>query len=334
MEGLITKKISSHDLPLAIEPVNKQMNLTETLQLLGHHRENLKKHLLQSGGLLFRNFPVSNEKDFSNFIKNLGLGKFIDYIGGDSPRTKIAEGIYTSTEAPPSIKIPLHNELSFIDLYPKHIYFYCHIAPQKDGETTLGDARQILQSMNDKIKLRFKDKGLKYTSRYFYKSPLMNVVNKLQPSHKTWIDVFETEDKDEVEHKCRLSNFNFKWNKNDWIQISQHRPATIRHPQTNEEVWFNQAHLFDFNPKLLGMWRYIAAQALYYRKYTKLHDVAFGDLTTIPREDLYQIMDVLDENTIKFPWQKGDVLVLDNILAMHGRATFTGKRRVMAAMTS
>lgn len=188
--------------------------------------------------------------------------------------------------------------------------------------------------MNEKIKWRFKDKGLKYTSRYYYKSPLLTLINKLQPFHKNWIDVFETEDKDEVEHKCRLSNFSFKWNKNDWIQISQHRPATIRHPQTNEEVWFNQAHLFDFNPKLLGGWRYMATKAFYCRKYTKLHDVSFGDLSTIPREDLYQIMDILDANTIKFPWQKGDVLVLDNILAMHGRATFTGKPCVMAAMTS
>lgn len=334
MEGLIIKNISSHELPLVIEPANKSISLTDTLQLLSHHRENLKKNLLKSGGILFRNFPFSNQNDFSIFVKTLGLGNFIDYIGGDSPRTKIAEGIYTSTEAPPSFKIPLHNELSFIDLYPKHIYFYCHIAPEKAGETILADARKILHALDGTVKSRFKDRGLKYTSRYFSRSPLLNFINKIAPSHKTWVDVFETHDKDEVEHKCRISNFSFKWNKNDWIQISQQRPATIRHPQTNEEVWFNQAHLFDFNPKLLGAWRYAAAKLLYCRKYTKLHDVSFGDLTPIPKDDLYHIMDVLDENTIKFPWKKGDILVLDNVLAMHGRAAFSGKRRVMAAMTS
>ncbi|MBA3815939.1 MAG: TauD/TfdA family dioxygenase [Parachlamydiaceae bacterium] len=333
MEGLLKKKISAHELPLVVEPANQKISLIESFQLLSHHRENLKKNLLISGGLLFRNFPVSNEKDFSNFIKTLGLGNFIDYIG-DSPRTKIAEGIYTSTETPSSVKIPLHNELSFIDLYPKHIYFYCHTVPQKGGETILADGRKILHALNDKIKFRFKDKGLKYTSRYHERNIFLKMINKLHPSHRTWVDVFETKDKDEVEHKCRLSNFHFKWNKNNWIQISQQRPATIRHPQTNEEVWFNQAHLFDFNPKLMGLWRFVSSQLLYYPKHTKLHDVSFGDLTSIPREDLYQIMDTLDEHTIKFPWQKGDVLVLDNVLAMHGRATFSGKRRVMAAMTS
>lgn len=334
MEGLLTKRISFNELPLVIEPLNQQIPLEDSLKLFAHHREALKQQLLKTGGLLFRNFPISNEKDFSAFIKILNLGSFIDYIGGDSPRTKLTDGIYTSTEAPPSIKIPLHNELSFIDKFPKHIYFYCHIAPEKDGETTIGDARKIYQAIRDKIKSRFKEKGLKYTSRYYKKSLIMDFVNQLQPSHKTWIDVFETQDKHEVEKKCQISNFDFKWNVNDWIEISQQRPATIRHPQTNEEVWFNQAHLFDFNPRLLGMWRFAAAKLFYCRDYMKLHDIAFGDLTKIPRDDIYQIMDTLEANTIRFPWQKGDVLVLDNILTMHGRATFKGKRRVMAAMTS
>lgn len=333
MEGLITKRITSTELPLVIEPVT-QSSLENSLRLIAHHRETLKKHLLKNGGLLFRNFAIANENDFSAIIKTLGLGSFIDYIGGDSPRTKIADGIYTSTEAPPSIKIPLHNELSFIDNFPKHIYFYCHIAPQKDGETIIGDARKIYQSMGEKIKNRFKDKGLKYTSKYYHKSKLMEFVNWMQPSHKTWIDVFETSNKQEVEKKCQMSNFGYKWNVNDWIEISQQRPATIRHPQTNEEVWFNQVHLFDFNPKLLGMWRYVAAKLFYCRSHMKLHEVSFGDLSEIPRKDIYQIMNTLDANTIKFPWQKGDVLVLDNILTMHGRETFTGKRRVMTAMTS
>lgn len=334
MEGLLTKKISTNDLPLVIEPANPGISTHDAMQLIGHHREELKKHLLKSGGILFRNFPVSNEKEFSGFIKALGLGGFVDYIGGDSPRTKIADGIYTSTEAPPSIKIPLHNELSFIDHFPKHIYFYCHIAPEKDGETIIGDARKIYQSMNERIKARFKDRGLKYTSRYYYKSKLMDFINWLQPSHKTWIDVFETTDKDEVERKCRDSNFAYKWNKNHWIEISQQRPATIRHPQTNEEVWFNQVHLFDFNPKLLGAWRYVAAKVFYCRNHMKLHEVSFGDLSAISRHEIYQILQILDKNTVKFAWQKGDVLVLDNILTMHGRATFSGKRRVMTAMTS
>ena len=161
----------------------------------------------------------------------------------------------------------------------------------------------------------------------------MDWLNKIQRSHKTWIQVFETESKAEVEKKCQEHEFEYKWVKNNWL-ISQVRPAIMAHPETGEKVWFNQAHLYDFNPKLLGAWRYIGAKLFYCRKHTKLHEIFYGDSSLIPRVDLYHVMDVLDAQTIAFPWEKGDLLVLDNVLAMHGRATFEGKRRILTAMTS
>ena len=180
------------------------------------------------------------------------------------------------------------------------------------------------------MKARFINKGLKYVSCYHQNGGLINRIIK---SHKSWVNVFETEDKQEVEQKCRENEFGFKWNQNGWIQISQTRPAVISHPQTNELVWFNQAHLFDFNPKMIGWWRHAILKALYCQKHTRLHEIFFADGTKIPKADLYHILDVLDANTIYFPWKKGDVLILDNVLAMHGRATFKGPRRVLTAMT-
>lgn len=332
MSGFKTKFINSQQLPIVVEP-ESTLSLKDALLLLSREKESLKKLLLQYGGILFRGFPISNEHDFSSVIKSVDSGKFIDYIGGDSPRNKIIEGVYTSTEAPPSLKIPLHNELSFVKNHPKHIYFYCHVAPQERGETTVADARQVYKDIDQAVKDRFVKNGLNYVSCYFYKSKLMDFINSIQRSHKPWTDVFETEDKHKVERLCQENEFSFKWNQNDWLQISQKRPAVMPHPITNEMVWFNQAHLFDFNPKMLGKWRYIAAKLFYARKHMRLHEVFFENGKKIPREDLYHILDILERNTIYFPWQKGDVMMLDNVLAMHGRAPFTGKRRVLAAMT-
>lgn len=333
MNGLKEKWINAEQLPLVIEPTDPGISFSDALELISSQREILERKLLKTGGLLFRNFPVHEEKGFAAFIKTIDKGGFLDYIGGDSPRNKITEGIYTSTEAPPSMKIPLHNELSFVKNYPKKIYFFCQIAPNKNGETTIADARKVYDSIQKGTKKRFTENRLKYVSCYYHKSPVMEALNKWQRSHKSWIDVFETEDRAEVEKKCHENEFLFKWNQNQWLQIAQNRPATMQHPVTKENVWFNQAHLYDFNPKLLGWWRYIGAKLFYIRKHMRLHEVYFSDGNAIPRDDLYHILDTLEANTVYFPWQKGDLLMLDNVLAMHGRATFTGKRRILAAMT-
>lgn len=333
MEGLRESWINSNKLPLVIEPMERGISLENALKIISSQRQKLEEKLLKTGGILFRNFPLSNENHFSSFIKTVDKGSFIDYIGGDSPRNKITEGIYTSTEAPPSIKIPLHNELSFVKNYPKKIYFFCQIAPSHKGETTIADARKIYEAIDNSVKKKFVDNGLKYVSCYYYKSKIMNYLNKWQRSHKSWVDVFETEHPASVEEKCVANEFNYKWNQNQWLQISQERPAVISHPITQEKIWFNQAHLYDFNPKLLGWWRYVGAKIFYMRKHMRLHEVYYGDGSRISRQDLYHIMETLEKQTIYFPWQTGDLLLLDNVLAMHGRATFTGKRRILTAMT-
>lgn len=333
MEKLKTHFINSQNLPLVIEPANPQMTLKELLEIISSKNAFFKDNLLRYGGLLLRNFPIRNADDFAEVIEHMKTGRSLDYIGGDSPRNKIKGGIYTSTEAPPDIKIPLHNELSFVKKYPSHIYFFCEYPSETGGATIIGDARKIYQQVDEKVKERFINNKLKYVSCYFHKSRVMNLLNKVQNSHKSWIQVFETDKKSEVEKKCIENEFGYKWNANDWLQINQIRPAVMAHPQTQENVWFNQAHLYDFNPKLLGQWRYVGAKLFYFRKHTRLHEVYYGNGSKINRKDLYHIMDVLDANTIAFPWRKGDVMILDNVLAMHGRAPFTGKRRVLAAMT-
>ncbi len=329
MDRVKTYTINEQGLPLVMEPVNESDGLPEILAFLREKQGEFRGLLLRHGGVLLRNFPFNDVDAFVAVIETLGLGEFLDYIGGDSPRKKIKAGVYTSTEAPPSFKIPLHNELSFVKKYPKHIYFYCETPPEKEGETIIADARQVAKSMDKGVKERFAQKKVRYRSCYHDENLLMKLLN---PSHKPWSTVFETTSREEVEAKCREAEFDYAWHKN-WIRIEQTGPGLSRHPQTGEEVWFNQAHLFDFNPRLLGTWKYVAAKAFYCLPHTRLHEVRYADGTPISREDLYSVMDTLDDNTIYFPWQKRDVLVLDNMLAMHGRAPFTGKRRILAAMT-
>jgi len=326
-------KVTCSPFPLVVE-ASKNMTKQEFFAFLKQEETSLREKLRKYGGLLFRGFPINNADEFSEFIEALALGKAINYVGGDSPRNKIAGAVYTSTEAPPSLKIPLHNELSFVKNYPRHIYFFCETPPVSGGETIIADARAVYRAVNKEVKKRLIEKEIQYVSSYYKNSTLMDLVNKFQRSHKSWTEVFEANSKAEVEQKCRESDFAFNWTKNDWIRICQERPAVIDHPETEERVWFNQIHLYDFNPKLLGLWRYLGAKIVYMQKHMRLHEVFYKDGSKIPRGDIYHILQVLDDHTVAFPWEKRDLLVLDNVLSMHGRAPFQGKRRILAAMTS
>ena len=266
MDDIETKFITSQKIPLVIEPVDKKISIDEFTKILKEKNDYFKTNMLKYGGLLFRNFPIESVDDFAKVIDSLGTGSCVDYIGGDSPRVKVKGNIYTSTEAPPTMKIPLHNELSFVKNYRSHIYFYCETPSPEGGQTIIGDTRKIYRDIDENVKKRFVENNLKYVSRYHYKSKLVSLVK----SHKTWINVFETEDKSEVEQKCHANDFGFQWNKNDWLEINQTRPAVMAHPVTKEKVWFNQVHLYDFNPKLLGWRNYIGSKVFYCRKHTKV----------------------------------------------------------------
>lgn len=319
----------SGQLPLVIEP-SGNVSLENFLRLLDEQKDFFKEALLSHGGVLFRNFPIDTETLIS-CIQHLRTGDFVDYVGGDSPRIKVKPGVYTSTEAPPYIKIGLHSELSFASHYPDNIYFFCETPPQKHGETIIADARKIYKALPEDLKRRFEEKGLKYISRYPGSKSFIRWVN---PFHKSWQEVFETDRREEMEAQCKRLDITIEWHRKEWVELTQTRPATHFHPITQEKVWFNQAHLFDFNPKWLGWSRYVGLQLLYLFPHTKLHQVFFGDGTPIPQKDLYTIIDTLNAHTVHFPWKKGDLLLLDNVLAMHGRATFTGKRRILTAMTT
>jgi alpha-ketoglutarate-dependent taurine dioxygenase len=330
----ITKSfITPQKKPLVVEPQNGVVSFEEFLDYLNEERESLQKEILEYGGILFRGFPIEGSEGFHQSIEALGLGEMLNYIGGDSPRDKVSGKVYTSTEAPPSLKIPLHNEMSFIRDYPKHIYFYCQTPAKEGGATILGDAHSIYRNMPNSIRERFENKGLRYVSNYYKKSFLLDLINKFQRSHKTWMEVFETSSQKEVEEKCKKSDFGFSWNKGQWLQVKQNTPSVIKHPETGEKIWFNQAHLYDFNPRLVGFFNWLGVKLIYSRPHTIMHEIFYGDGEKIPKKELYNVMDILDACTISYPWEKRDFLVLDNVLMMHGRAPFKGKRKIFTALT-
>lgn len=324
--------ITKEQTPLVLQPIGVAPSFEEFIAYLKAEKQELGKLVIKHGGILFRGFPIDGAKGFNAAIEALGFGEMLNYVGGDSPRDRVSGKVYTSTEAPPSFKILLHNEMSFIKHYPKNIYFYCDTPAPVGGATILADARSIYQAMPQHIRTKFEGGGLRYVSNYYGKNMLFELINRLQRGHKSWMEAFETDDKEAVEKMCKENEFGYKWH-GSWLEIMQDCPATIKHKITDEPIWFNQAHLYDFNARHIGYWNWIGTKIVYSKPHTIMHEIFYGDGSPIAKKDLYTIMDVLDQQTISYPWQKRDFLVLDNVLMMHGRAPFSGKRKTLTALT-
>ena len=57
-----------------------------------------------------------------------------------------------------------------------------------------------------------------------------------------------------------------------------------------------------------------------------------GDGSPLEASMLDEIRRVYRAEAISFKWEDGDILMLDNMLAAHGRAPFAGSRRVLVGM--
>ena len=64
--------------------------------------------------------------------------------------------------------------------------------------------------------------------------------------------------------------------------------------------------------------------------------ISFGDGSEIPVSGLKLIIELSKEFTYDLQWQDGDVALIDNKMAMHGRRPFTGnrKRQVLVALAA
>jgi len=58
----------------------------------------------------------------------------------------------------------------------------------------------------------------------------------------------------------------------------------------------------------------------------------YGDGTPIEPESLEEIAAAFDEESVAFSWERGDVVLVDNMLAAHGRNPYEGARRIIVGM--
>jgi len=102
------------------------------------------------------------------------------------------------------------------------------------------------------------------------------------------------------------------------------------HPETGEESWFNQAD--GFHASNLDAETYQSLITMMSEEDFRLN-ACFGDGSSLPVPALEHIREVLRQESVIFPWQTGDVLILGNLLTAHGRMPFSDARKIVLART-
>ena len=303
---------SQQSLPLLVQPTDHNDFILHWPEI----KKRVDKNLQTIGGILFRGFALPEEADFYRFVKQFGF-ELLTYEFGSTPRTDLGKGVYTSTEYPAHQTIPLHNEQAYTTQWPMKIWFHCVTPSDTGGQTPIADSRRIYQKIDKAIRQRFEQRKLRYVRNYGNGLDL------------DWQKAFNTQDKQQVESYCRQQDIQFEWKPDGELRTYQICQATAIHPITQEPVWFNQAHLFHIS----NLETHVRETLLSIVSIADLpRNVYYGDGSEIETTILDEIRHVIHEESVYFDWQRGDVLMLDNMLVAHGRAPYEGNRKVIVAM--
>jgi alpha-ketoglutarate-dependent taurine dioxygenase len=279
------------------------------------HREALTDALPNNRAFVLRGCTKDQEQEFERFVNSLTTP--LDYVYRSTPRTSVGKNLYTATEFPPSEHIPVHCENAYQQTWPGKIFFYCKTAAEQGGATPLADVERATALVDRAVKARFVEDGVLYVRNYGSGIDL------------PWETVFQTSERSEVERYCDANGIDWEWIGPARLRTQQRRPAMARHPRTGQELWFNQAHLFNvgsLDPETR------AAMLGIFKPEDLPRNSYYGDGAVIETVTLDHIHDAYARSTSVFPWQQGDILVADNMLVAHGRQPFMGKRKVLVMM--
>jgi len=301
-------------LPLVIQPTMNGVNLAQWAK---NNREYLEEELVKHGAILFRNFSIDSSSKFEEFACSVARdGELFDEYG-DLPRDNPGAKVYHSTPYPSNKSILFHNESSHTHRWPMKQLFYCIKVAEVGGATPILDCRKTYQTIDAAIIKRMTEKRLMY------------VRNFIEGLDVSWQQFFQTSNRESVEAYCRKANIDFEWKSGNRLTTRQLCQAVAKHPQTGEMVFFNQIQLHHISSLDADV---RASMMAMFREEDLPRNVYYGDGTPIEDSVVAEISEVYNQLAVRFPWQSGDVILLDNMLTAHARDPYEGSRKILVAM--
>ena len=285
---------------------------------LTENSDSLCRKAFDHGAILFRGFPVQTAQDFDQFIAAFGLPNFTyeDSLS-NAVRTNRTPRVFTANEAPADVSIFLHHEMAQTPIFPSKLFFFCEMAAQQGGATPICRSDVLFARLKRELPQFAADcttKGLLY-------SHIMPAADDAASGiGRSWQSTWKATTPEQAEARMSSLGYTWEWQSNGCLKVTTPRLPAVRDLGDGRTAFFNQL---------------IAA----FRGWKDVRNdpsksITFGDGSALDKAVMAKVIELADEISFDIPWQTGDVALVDNYVAMHGRRTFTGTRKVLASLVA
>lgn len=278
----------------------------------------LESQLRQSGAILFRGFPLDSAETFDEFSNAFGYPNFTYQESlSNAVRINFTRRVFTANEAPKEVEIFLHHEMAQTPISPSKLFFFCKSAADKGGETPICRSDMLFATLAQEMPALAEDfikKGLKYTTHM----PAQD--DHTSGQGRSWRSTLSVTSTEEAENKLAELGYSWQWMSDDSLKATTPVLPAVIDLGGGKKVFYNQ-----LIAAYMG-WKGV--------KENPSSAITFGDGSHIPLAGLERAVELSKKFTFDLPWQDGDVALVDNYMAMHGRKPYSGerKRQVLVAL--
>jgi hypothetical protein len=280
------------------------------------HSTELVKKVGEHGAILFRGLPLHTPEDCDTFASAFGLKNFpYKESLSNAVRVNYTERIFSANEAPPDVSIYFHHEMAQTPIYPKKLFFFCLHAPEEGGQTPLCRSDILFERLAERCPQFASDceqKGLLYSN-------VMPEENDPKSGMgRSWKSTLRAETRKEAEDRLREIGYSWEWLTDGSLRATTPVLPAVYEVSPGRKTFFNQL---------------IAAfKGWKDERNDPAKAIRFGDGSPLDRDAVNTATELAYELAFDLAWQRGDAVFVDNILAMHGRRTFKGTRKVLASL--
>jgi len=302
--------------PLAVSA--PECSLPEGCEWAGGVAGELSKAAFDHGAVLVRGLPIAKPEDFDAVVCAFGFPVFsYEESLSNAYRINFTPRVFSANEAPADITIFLHHEMAQTPIYPSKLFFFCQAAADEGGATPICRSDILWERLREQRPGFAKAclaEGLKYSN------VMPAEADESSGMGRSWQGTFSVDNREAAEARLAKLGYSWEWQANGDLRATTPVLPAVRDLGDGRASFFNQL-IAAFNG-----WkdtRNDPAKA-----------ITLGDGTPLDPANVAAASALADELTFDIPWQAGDLALVDNYIAMHGRRTFKGTRRVLASLVA